>query len=138
MSKCCEEYEDILIDIYYGEAVMSAEIKSHLESCSSCREFFNEMEELGDQLALLDADIPIDYSLVENAFTSVAQKEDKKKNIVDMLIFMAMAIGIFFVIFVLACKGYGKYLLYGQIAIFFLAPFSLIAFFKERRLKEGM
>jgi predicted anti-sigma-YlaC factor YlaD len=138
MSKCCEEYEDILIDIYYGETEMSTEIKNHLENCSNCREFLNEMEGLGDQLAIFDTDIPIDCSLVESAFTSVDQKEEKKRNIIDLLIFMSTAIGIFFVIFVLAYKGYGKYLLYGQISVFFLAPFSLIAFLKGRRLKEGM
>ncbi|KNY28774.1 hypothetical protein [Pseudobacteroides cellulosolvens] len=138
MSKCCKEYEDILIDIYYGEAEINDEIKAHIESCNNCREFLNEMEGLGDQLALLDMDIPIDDSLIRNAFNSVDEKTAKKRKIIDFLLFLVMSIGIFSAIFVLAYKGYGKYLLYGQIGIFFLAPFSLIAFFRGRRLKEGM
>jgi hypothetical protein len=138
MSKCCEEYEDILIDIYYSELEISIGIKAHLENCSNCREFLNEMEGLRADLNHLEMDLSVDYSLIRNAFVFADEKAAKKRKSFDLFIFLSIAFGIMAFIFILALKGYEKYLLYGQGLIFFLAPFSLLAFVRGRRLKEDM
>lgn len=138
MIKCCKEYEDILIDIYYGESEINTEIKAHLDNCRNCREFLSEMEDLRNDLELLEVDLPTDVSLIRNAFAAADEKKENKKKNADLFIFLSIAILIMTFIFVIALKGYGKYLLYGQVALFFLAPFSLLAFIRERRLKEDM
>jgi predicted anti-sigma-YlaC factor YlaD len=138
MGKCCKEYEDILIDIYYGELEISTGIKAHLENCSNCREFLSEMEELKVDLNHLEMDLSVDDSLIRNAFAFADEKAAKKRKTVDLSIFLSIAFVIMAFIFIFALKGYGKYLLYGQGLIFFLAPFSLLAFVRGRRLKEDM
>ncbi|HEY9062924.1 MAG TPA: hypothetical protein VIO64_20870 [Pseudobacteroides sp.] len=138
MSKCCKEYEGILIDIYYGESDISNEIKAHLENCSNCREFLSELEELGSGLDHLEMDFSVDNSLINNAFATVDDNTAKKRNIIDLIIFLSISVGIMAVISVLVYKGYGKYLFYGYGVVFLLAPFSLLAFVRESRLKEDV
>ncbi|MBM7614290.1 anti-sigma factor [Alkaliphilus hydrothermalis] len=136
MNNTCKEYEEILMDIYYGEAEMSIEVEEHLKNCEGCMQFCCELQEMGETLSQ-PQDIPIDYGIIRNVMETAEGVEAKKSNIRELALFILLACGLLGGIAGLVMLGYAKPILYLQGILHMGLPLTLPLILWRRKRKEG-
>lgn len=137
MRSSCENIKDKLIDVYYSENVLDETLKHHLNSCSECSKFYEELDDTKDTLSILEKDIDIDYSLIGEAFEKAEDIQCKRKSIFELILFIVIATSILGTIGYAASIGYGMLILRLQIVFFFGGPLMVPIMIKRKLLKEG-
>lgn len=136
MSKDCNKYKEILIDVFYGEDIMNKDTKKHIDNCQECKKYFNELQQMNTALDDIDDQIPIEYMNIKQAFNR-AEDIQNKRNILSLIFFMVISSIILAAVITLAFQGFAREIIYIQIAMYFILPISLLVFIKVRAVKEG-
>ncbi|AEV68483.1 hypothetical protein [Acetivibrio clariflavus] len=124
-----------LLDVYYGEKSMTEEIRRHLNTCSECTEYWNELELIKKNMTLFDTDIEIDERIIGRAFRKSSIIMERRKNIKDLLVFAVISSLILSVLGLIIYMGYGKRIIMAQIIIMVCVPL-LVPFMIRQRLME--
>lgn len=124
-----------LLDVYYGEKSMTEEIRRHLNTCSECTEYWNELELIKKNMTLFDTDIEIDERIIGRAFRKSSIIMERRKNIKDLLVFAVISSLILSVLGLIIYMGYGKRIIMAQIIIMVCVTL-LVPFMIRQRLME--
>ncbi len=136
MSKNCERYQSRLIDIFYEEESMNDEIQSHIESCSHCKKFWDELHEMKIVVDKSIVEPPIDYENISQAFEKVEEIRGRRINLFDLVLFIIISGLLLGTIAFIGLKGYLIEIIYFQIAMYIIIPLTLPVIIKIRSLKE--
>jgi len=136
LNNTCKEYQEILMDIYYGEAEMTMEIEEHLKTCEDCPQFWSGLQEMRETLSE-PKDIPIDYGMIRNVMETAEVVEAQKSNIRDLVLFILVASCLLGGIAGLLMLGYAKPVLYLQGILHVGLPLMLPLILWRRKHKEG-
>ena len=135
MSRKHEKIKRDILDAYYGEGPMTEEIKRHLNTCSECTAYWNELVQLRKNINAFDTDIEIDERIIGKAFRDSNIIIERNKNLRDLLVFAVISSLILSVLGLLIYMGYGKSIIIAQIILMLCVPL-LIPFMVRQRLME--
>lgn len=133
----CDRYQQIIIDIFYGERKMEEHIKEHINQCNKCRNFYQDLNNISETLIKLTPDIPIEYAKINDAFNRAVNIKQNRSNLFSFIAFIVLSSLILSFVTVLAFMGYVKEIIYFQIGMYFVIPFLVPIFIKIRLVKEG-
>ncbi len=136
VSKGCSQYQEDLMDIYYGELEWDVKTKEHLLNCEECNGYWEQLMEMKKTLEITSEE-PINYSEIRNVMEK-AEEIQQKNSLKDLFIFIILASGFLFTIASLVFKGYGRSILYLQGILHLALPLSLPFLLKRRLLKEEL
>lgn len=135
MSGKHEKQKKDIMDVYYGEKPLTEDIKKHLNTCSECAAFWNELDQMKKNINAFDTEIEIDERIIGGAFRKSSIIIERNKNLKDLLVFVATSMMILSVLGLLIYMGYGKSIIIAQIILMFCVPL-LIPFIVRQRLME--
>lgn len=138
MKRECKKIQDKIIDIYYGELSDDTEVISHIENCSDCYTFKNNLERSLDYMDSYDVDID-KLNLRVNILEVIEKAElirNKRRDRFELIIFIITSI-IFLISSILFITNIDiKLYLYLQIFFYFNLPLLLIPFYKLKILRR--
>ncbi|WP_425448489.1 hypothetical protein [Dethiothermospora halolimnae] len=137
MGNNCDKYKSKLIDIFYGEDKMTEEIKCHINNCSQCMKYWEELNQVREELDIFDEDIPIEYEKVNAVFKQVDVINNKRKNILSLISFIILSSIILAIGVLLALMGYGREILLLQTTSYLISPIIMLFIIKIRSRKEN-
>lgn len=148
MSEQCKQYEEELMDVFYLETGIRAELEEHLQSCSHCKNFYASLQhtqtELNEIMTAADwMPEANEESLVwearravNTAFNVVETINAQRKVKKDLVLFVCLSILLIAMGGCLVYMGWGMMILVLQCTAFLIAPMMVLFFFKRLK-KEG-
>lgn len=134
--KKCHEIQKLLMDDFYNEK-LDTDISSHIENCSECLKFRNELLEASRKLDILENEhisIPGDmFNIIGLADTI----KERKRNRFEIFFFIFAALGILIPSSLLGIYFGMRIVLYSQIALYLNLPLIIIPLIINKKMKEG-
>ena len=125
-----------------GNSRLAEDLRTHLESCKQCRNFWTSLKTSSDQLDLLDqayqlADHIADGREIGRAISRAEGIRAKRKEKTDLAIFILLACLFVGAGALVIGLGLGSYLLKGQLVISLIGPLFLPLFIRRRLKREA-
>lgn len=136
MSENHEEIQKELLDVHYGERPMTEKLKTHLDTCTECAAFWNELNILKKKMPTFDMDIEIDERIIGGAFREARISMERSKNVRDLVVFVIVACLMFGVVGLLVYMGYGKSIIVAQLFLMISVPLLVPFMIRHRLMKE--
>jgi hypothetical protein len=114
-----------LLDAYYGEKELSAELKTHLDECSRCRIFWEQLPALTDKLAVMNVEVEVDERVIHRAFREANSIKALKKERYEFYAFLLIAMTILGMAGWLAGNGYAMQIIAVQLLFLAAAPLGI-------------
>lgn len=137
MKKDCEKYQSKLIDIFYNEEIMNDELQNHRESCYECKEFWDGLHQMNLAINKGSYDPPIEYGEISQAFQLVENIKEKRRNLLDLALFIIISGLILGLVAFVAVNGYVIQIIYFQLIMYMIIPLTLPVIIKIRSFKES-
>ncbi|GEM_PF-3555131 len=136
MKKSCETLQETLLDVHYGEAPMTKELKDHIKICRDCALFW---EELGEISALMDfpetAD-PLSPLVISKILRENTSSMQKNRPMRDLVFFMTGSAAFLGSVLYLSLSGHGEILMKTYLFIFLISPITL-PFIAKQQITRG-
>ena len=136
MSENHEKIQKELMDIYYGEKTMTEEIKAHIDTCSECAEFSNDLDLLSKKMEAFDIDTEMDERIIGGAFRKANLLMERRKNARDFALFALLSCLMLGIVGFLIYLGYAKSVIILQIILMICMPLSIPFIIRQRLMKE--
>lgn len=132
-----EKMQKVLLDVCYGEMPMTEEISKHLDYCSECKAYWNELMLVRESMSgFNDNEIEIDSSIINSAFLKSSIEIKRRKNLKDLIIFSVISVLLLGMLGLLVYVGYGRSIIVAQIILMFFVPLSVPIMIRQRIMKE--
>lgn len=138
MIKECKRIQGILIDVFYGEILMDEEIETHLKECIECKAFYESLHGLKTEISILDTVARVDEQVIRQAFQIVENRQKKRKERIEFLIFFLAAVSIMSVVVAIAAMGCGIEIMIGMLAFAGMTSLMIPLFFIRSMVREGV
>lgn len=119
--KKCSDWEMEMMDVFYGEAEMSASCQAHLATCQACREFYESLTSLPAEIS---EEIKIDEWVIQQS-VQTALEQFEKRNKRERWIFFVATLGFLTLGFGLLTSGFGTEILNAYLVIYLAGPLFL-------------
>ena len=136
MNKDCESCQKKLVDIFYNEENMNNELKNHIQTCRSCKEFLGGLYQMKGIMDKAKVESSIEYDKIFQSFKEVENIKEKRRNLFDLVLFIFVSGVLLGLVALLAAKKYLVEIIYFQLAMYIIIPLSLPVIIKIRDLKE--
>ncbi len=136
MSKDCESCQKKLVDIFYNEENMNNEVKNHIKTCHSCKEFFGRLYQMKDIMDKAKIEPSIEYAEILQSFKEVEIIKEKRRNLFDLILFIIISGVLLGLVALLIVEKYLVEIIYFQLVMYIIIPLSLPVIIKIRSLKE--
>ncbi len=131
-----EKIQEELLDVCYGEKHMTEDIKSHLDTCRECAEYWKDLGLLKNKMSALDREIEIDERIIGGAFRKSSILIERNKNLRDLVVYVIISSMILGVLGLLVYMGYGKSIIRAQIILMVCVPLLVPFIIRQRLVKE--
>ncbi len=136
MNNMCSKYQSKMIDIIYGEDIMEQTLEMHIKKCTRCRKYWEDLNEMKEELTKLDIHVPIEYSKISFAFEKAEEIKNNRFKNKEFFLFIMVCSMILLSLVILSLQGYLKQVVYLQIGLYFIVPIFLPVIIKIRSVKE--
>lgn len=120
--KNCQEYQEAIMDNFDQEFLLSEDVVEHMETCSSCLAFYEDLKALNEKMTMPSAPIEIDQDLIRRAVSEGTKIRDRREALKGNMAFIMTALILFTIAALVVGLGYGMALVALQILIVFVSP----------------
>ncbi|MFZ7121006.1 MAG: hypothetical protein ACOWWH_08670 [Eubacteriaceae bacterium] len=136
MMKECEKIQEILLDTYNVDYKITKDIALHIENCSECQKFYQQLVRLNENLSIDIETIDIDYQSISLAINEGTKKRETRESIWNNIGFILMAVSLFTILGFVVSFGYVSIILIIQVVMISICPLA-IPFVIYKQLKGG-
>ncbi len=120
--KNCDDYQEQLMDIFDKWFELPDDVRIHLDSCSSCSAFYEQLSILNRELTIEEGLVDIDHITILNALREGNRIRDQRSRLSGNIVFVLIALLVFAIGGLVVGMGYGVTLVVFQLIIFFMGP----------------
>lgn len=137
MKKSCETLQETLLDVHYGEAPMTEELKDHMKNCPRCALFWADLGELAAFMDFPETADPLQPLVLSKILRGNASPIQKKRSLRDLVLFTTGSAAFLGSGLYLALSGHGERLMETYLFIFLVSPITLPFLAKQQMTREA-